>query len=135
MMQPKRTKYRKQFRGSIRSSAQSGFRVAFGDYGIKSLGEGWFTAAQIEATRRTIANFTKRGGKIWIRVFPDKPITKKAPGSTMGAGKGDVDTYVAVIKKGKILFELGGIENELALQALNRASHKIPFPTKIVKKD
>ncbi len=135
MMQPKRTKYRKQFRGSIRSNAQSGFRLAFGDYGIKSLGEGWFTAAQIEAARRTIANFTKRGGKIWIRVFPDKPITKKAPGSTMGAGKGDVDTYVAVIKKGKILFELGGIEDELALQALDRASNKIPFPTKIVKKD
>jgi len=132
MLQPKKTKYRKQFRGHIGGKAQSGFNIAFGEIGLKSLEGGWLSAAQIEAARRAITNFTKRSGKMWIRIFPDKPVTKKPSGSTMGGGKGDIDTYVAVIRPGKIIFELSGVEEKIAREALRRAITKLPLATKIV---
>ncbi len=135
MLAPKKSKYRKQFRDNIKGRATSGYRLAFGEFGLKSLGSGWFAANQIEAARKTISNFTKRGGKIWVRIFPDKPVTKKAAGVRMGGGKGDIEKYVAVIRPGRILFELGGLEEKIAQEALRRAADKIPFPTKIIKKE
>jgi large subunit ribosomal protein L16 len=134
-MQPKKTKFRKQFRGRMKGSSISGSRLEFGEYGLKSLGRGWFKDNQIEAARKAITHFTKRNARLWIKVFPDKPISKKSPGSPMGAGKGDVDTFVAVVKPGRILFEVGGVTEEIAVGALKRAAQKLPFPTKIVKKD
>ncbi len=134
MLQPRKTKYRKQFRGRIGGKAQSGYTVAFGEIGLKSLQGGWLTAAQIEAARRAITNFTKRSGKMWIRIFPDKPVTKKPAGAPMGGGKGDIDTYVAVIRPGKIIFELSGVEDKLAREALRRAATKLPLATKIVER-
>ena len=132
MLQPKKTKYRKQFRGKMRGVSIAGSKLAFGDIGLKSMGTAWLTAAQIEAARKAITNYTKRGGRIWIRVFPDKPVTKKSPGVRMGGGKGDVDIYVAVVKPGRILFEIAGVEEEAAREALRRAASKIPFLTKVV---
>lgn len=134
-LQPKKVKYRKSFRGRMKGVSGRGAKLAFGDFGLKSLSRGWFTSNQIEAARRVITGYTKRAGKVWIRVFPDKPITKKPPGAPMGAGKGDIDTYVAVVKPGKILFELGGVPEKIALEALRRAADKIPFATKIVKRE
>jgi len=135
MLAPKRSKFRKQFRDNIRGKSTSAFRLAFGEFGLKTLESGWFSADQIEAARKTIANFTKRGGKIWIRVFPDKPVSKKPTGVRMGGGKGEVAEHVAVIKSGRILFELGGLEEKVAIEALRRAADKIPFATKIIKKE
>ncbi len=134
-MQPKKTKYRKQFRGRMKGSSISGSRLEFGDFGLKSLGRGWFKDNQIEAARKAITHFTKRNARLWIKVFPDKPITKKSPGSPMGAGKGDIDTHVAVVKPGRILFEVSGVSEEIAVGALKRASYKLSFPTKIVKRN
>ncbi len=134
-MQPKKTKYRKQFRGRMKGSSNSGTRLEFGDFGLKSLGRGWFKDNQIEAARKVISHSTKRNARVWIRVFPDKPITKKAPGSPMGAGKGDIDTYVVVVKPGRILFEVSGVSEEIAVDALMKASQKLPFPTKIIKRN
>jgi len=134
MLQPRKTKYRKQFRGKMKGTAGRGTTLAFGDYGLKSLGRGWLTAKQIEAARVAITHYTKRGGKIWIRVFPDKPITSKGLGVGMGAGKGDVVGWVAVITPGRILFELGGVVPEVAQEALRRAAAKLPFKTKIVRR-
>lgn len=134
MLQPRKTKYRKQFRGRMKGIAIRGSTLAFGDYGLKSLGRGWLTTKQIEAARVAIAHYTKRGGKIWIRVFPDKPITSKGLGVGMGAGKGEVVGWVAVITPGRILFELGGVIPEVAQEALRRAAAKLPFKTKIVTK-
>ncbi len=131
-MQPKRQKYRKQFRGHSKGSATRGFTLAFGEYGIKSMGRGWLTAKQIEAARRAISNSTKRGGKTWIRVFPDKPITSKPAGVRMGGGKGDIKEYVAVITPGRIIFELGGTTEEVAFSAFKAASARLPFDTKVV---
>src|SRR5687768_2904742 len=105
-MQPKRQKYRKQFRGKRRGVASRGAQVSFGEYGLKSLGRAWLSAQQIEAARRAIAHTTARGGKVWIRVFPDKPVTSRGPGVRMGSGKGDVSKYVAVVLPGRILFEI-----------------------------
>ena len=133
-MQPKKTKYRKQFRGRMKGSSISGSRLEFGDFGLKCLGRGWFRDNQIEAARKVITHSTKRNARLWIRVFPDKPITKKAPGSSMGAGKGDIDTYVAVVKPGRILFEVSGVPEEIAVEALMKASRKLSFPTKVVKR-
>lgn len=134
-MQPKKTKYRKQFRGRMKGVSISGSRLEFGEYGLKSLGRGWFKDNQIEAARKVIAHYTKRNARLWIRVFPDKPISKKSPGSSMGAGKGDIDTYAAVVKPGRILFEIGGVPKEIAVEALKRAAQKLPFATKIVRKN
>jgi len=135
MLQPRKTKYRKQFRGKMKGTASRGTTLAFGDYGLKSLGRGWLTAKQIEAARVAITHYTKRGGKIWLRVFPDKPITSKGLGVGMGAGKGDVVGWVAVVTPGRILFELGGVTPEVAYEALRRAAAKLPFKTKIVSKE
>jgi large subunit ribosomal protein L16 len=134
MLQPARSKYRKQFRGNRKGKAASGNTIAFGEYGLKATGGGWFTAAQIESVRKTIAHHTQRGGKIWIRIFPDKPVTKKSAGTRMGSGKGDIDRYVAVIRPGKVLFEIAGVSEELAMEAFRKAASKIPFSVKTIKK-
>lgn len=135
MLQPKRSKYRKQFRGKMAGFAQSGFSLAFGDYGLKSLGRGWLTSRQIEAARVALSRYAKRSGKLWIRVFPDKPITGKAAGVRMGGGKGDIKEYVAVIKPGRILFELAGVSLEIANEAIKRAASKLPFKTRLITKE
>lgn len=133
-MQPKRQKHRKQFRGKRRGVAARGAQVAFGEFGLKSLGRAWLTAQQIEAARRAIAHTTARGGKVWIRVFPDKPITSRGAGVRMGGGKGDIAKYVAVVLPGRILFELAGTTEAIACEAFVRAAAKLPFATKIVRR-
>jgi len=135
MIQPKKTKYRKQFRGKMRGVASRGATLAYGDYGLKSLGRAWLTAKQIEAGRVAISHYTKRAGKIWIRAFPDKPVTSKGLGVGMGAGKGDVEGYVAVITPGRILFELAGVTKEAAQEALRRAGNKMPIRTKFIARE
>jgi large subunit ribosomal protein L16 len=128
-------KYRKQMRGRMKGKATRGNVVTFGDYGLQALEPVWLTARQIEAARRTMVRYTKRRGKIWIRVFPDKPFTKKAAETRMGKGKGAVEYYVAVIKPGRVLFEMGGgVTEEEALEALRLAGHKLPIRTKIVRR-
>ncbi|PIU73499.1 50S ribosomal protein L16 [Candidatus Shapirobacteria bacterium CG06_land_8_20_14_3_00_40_12] len=133
MLQPGRTKYRKAFRGRMRGLS-AGSLVNFGDYGLKAMACGWVTSNQIEAARRTIAHATKRNGRMWIRIFPDKPVTEKAGGGTMGAGKGDVKGYVAVVRPGRILFEITGVSEKEAHLALKLAGAKLPIVTKIVSK-
>jgi large subunit ribosomal protein L16 len=133
MLQPSRTKYRKQFRGRMRGNSK-GNLVTFGDFGIKALECGWVTANQIEAARRAIAHATKRNGRMWVRIFPDKPFTEKGAGAPLGAGKGDVKGYVAVIKPGRILFEVSGISEADAKVALKLAIAKLPVVCKIVAK-
>jgi large subunit ribosomal protein L16 len=135
MLMPKRTKYRKQQRGRNKGLAHRGSSVAFGEYGLKALDRTWITSRQIESARRAITGYIRRGGKVWIRIFPDKPITQKPAETRMGGGKGAVDHYVAVIKPGRILFELAGVREELALEALNRAAQKLPVQCKIVRRD
>lgn len=135
MLQPKKRKYRKEFRGKRRGTAARGSTISFGEYAIKALSTGWLTSRQIEAARKKIAGTTKRSGKMWIRIFPDKPITKKAAGSKMGSGKGDIQGYVAVVKPGRILFELSGVDLETAKEAMRKAMHKIPMKTTFIKKD
>ena len=132
MLQPKRTKYRYRFRGRNKGMSINGSRINFGEYGLKSLDRGFLTANQIEAARKVITGITKRKAKLWIRVFPDKPITKKAPGAPMGAGKGDIDHWSAVVKPGKILFEISGVSEEIAKESLQKAGYKLPVRTKIV---
>ena len=134
MLQPKKSKFKKQFRGKMRGLAIRGSFLAFGQYGLKSEGRGWLTDRQIEAARKAISHFTKRAGKVWIRVFPDKPITKKPTGVRMGGGKGDIVGYVVTIIPGRIIFELAGVSEVIANQALKRAAAKLPFKTKFVKK-
>ncbi|MCL5746951.1 MAG: 50S ribosomal protein L16 [Patescibacteria group bacterium] len=135
MLVPKRAKYRKQQRRRIKGNAHSGTSVSFGEYGLMSLDSGWVTSRQIEAARRAITHYTQRGGRLWIRIFPDKPITKKPPETRMGSGKGDVYEYVACVKAGRMLFEMGGISKEVALKALVLASHKLPVKTRITEKE
>jgi large subunit ribosomal protein L16 len=135
MLQPKKSKYRKQFRGRMKGISGRGSTLAFGDYGLKSLGRAWLTASQIEAARRAITHFTKRAGKVWIRVFPDKPVTAKAAGAKMGSGKGDIDQYVVVITPGRVLFELSGVTEEAAREAMKRAGNKLPFKTKFLSRE
>jgi large subunit ribosomal protein L16 len=132
MLQPSRTKYRKQFRGKMRGNSK-GNLVAFGEYGLKSIECGWITSNQLESARRAIAHATKRNGRMWIRIFPDKPVTEKGTG-TMGAGKGDVKGYVAVIKPGRIMFEVSGISEVDSKLALKLAAAKLPVVCKIVNK-
>lgn len=132
MLQPKRRKYRKDFRGRRRGNASRGTTLAFGEYGIKALGRAWLSSAQIEAARRTITGGLKRKGRIWIRVFPDKPVTSRPAGQRMGSGKGDIDRYVSVVTPGRIIFEVTGPSEELVFEALRKASDKLPFKTKII---
>ncbi len=132
MLSPKKIKYRKQQKGRIRGVASRGNRLAFGDYGLKALGKGRITAQQIEAARIAITRHVKRKGKIWIRIFPDKPVTKKPAETRMGSGKGSVEFWAAVVKPGRILYEMEGVSEEQAREALRLASHKLPIPTKIV---
>lgn len=135
MLSPKRTKYRKQQRGRLRGKAYRGNKINHGDFALQSLEPVWLTSRQIEATRRTITRYTKRGGKLWITVFPDKPVTARAAESRMGAGKGAVDYWVATVKPGTILFELGGVSVEDAKQAFKLASYKLPVKTKFLMKE
>ncbi len=134
MLMPKRVKYRKQMRGRMTGKAYRGSTVDFGEFGLQALEPIWLTSRQIEAARRTMVRYVRRRGKIWIRVFPDKPFTKKAAETRMGKGKGAVEYWVAVVKPGRILFEMGGITEEEALEALRLAGHKLPIKTKIVRR-
>ena len=135
MLQPKRVKFRKMHRGRMRGMANSGNKVQFGDFGLKSLEPGWVTARQIEAARRAITHHLRRGGQVWIRIFPDKPITKKPLEMRQGGGKADVDQWVAVVKPGRMLFELAGVGGEIATEALRLASHKLPIATRMVTRE
>ena len=134
MLSPKRTKFRKQHRGRLKGKASRGNTISFGDYAIQALEPTWLTSRQIEATRRTITRYTKRGGKLWITVFPDKPVTARAAESRMGSGKGSVEYWVAVVKPGRILFELSGVPLKLAKEAMRIASYKLPIKTKFLIK-
>ena len=134
MLQPKRTKFRKQMKGRNRGLAHRGSTVAFGEYGLKATSRGRLTARQIEAARRAMTRHIKRGGKIWIRVFPDKPITKKPLETRMGKGKGNPEGWVAVVKPGRILYELEGVGHELGKEAMRLASHKLPIKVKFVSR-
>ena len=135
MLQPKRVKFRKMHRGRMRGMANSSNKVQFGDFGLKSLEPGWVTARQIEAARRAITHHLRRGGQVWIRIFPDKPITKKPLEMRQGGGKADVDQWVAVVKPGRMLFELAGVGDEIANEALRLASHKLPVATRTVTRE
>lgn len=134
MLAPKRVKYRKTQRGRIRGVAKSGTTIAFGEYGLVTKQAGWITSRQIEAARRSITHYTQRGGRVWIRIFPDKPITKKPAETRMGSGKGDVYEYVAPVKAGRVLFEMGGVARDVAIEALRLASHKLPVTTTVYEK-
>ena len=134
MLSPKKIKFRKHQKGRVRGVASRGNRLAFGDYGLKALGCGRITAQQIEAARIAITRHVKRRGKIWIRIFPDKPVTKKPAETRMGSGKGNVEYWVAPVKAGRILYEMEGVSEDIALEALRLAQHKLPIPTKIVKR-
>jgi large subunit ribosomal protein L16 len=135
MLMPKRVKYRKQHRGSMRGKATSGNKLEFGDYGLQALESCWLTANQIEAARVAMTRYVRRVGKVWIRVFPDKPYTKKPAETRMGSGKGAPEGWVAVVKPGRILFEMGGVPEEVAREALRLASHKLPIDVKFVKRE
>ena len=132
MLQPKRVKYRKAFRGRRTGLATRGSSIEFGDYALKTMESGWVTARQIESARRAMTHYTKRGGRIWIRIFPHKPITRKPAEVRMGSGKGAVDHYVAVVKPGTIIFEMGGVEHDVAKEAMRRASRKLPLEIKFI---
>ncbi len=135
MLAPKKVKHRKWQKGRIRGMATSGERLSFGSFGLKALEPRWITARQIEAARRAIVRHIHRGGKLWIRIFPDKPVTKKGDEIPMGKGKGAVDHYVAVVKPGTVIFEMDGVSEEAAKEALRLAAHKLPCKTKFLKKD
>jgi large subunit ribosomal protein L16 len=134
MLQPAKRKYRKEFRGSMKGNAQRGNYLAFGDFGIKALSGGWVTSAQIESARRTITHATKRQGKLYLRVFPHKPYTKKGAGARMGSGKADIHGYVAVIRPGAVLFELSGVDLATAQEAMRLAGHKLSVKTKFIQR-
>lgn len=134
MLLPKRVKYQKQMRGRRRGKAGRGNYIAFGDYGLQALEPEWITSRQIEACRRTIVRHMKRRGQYWIRIFPDKPVTAKAAETRMGKGKGSVEKWVAVVKPGRILFEVGGVPGEIAHEALRLAAYKLPIRTKVVRR-
>ncbi len=135
MVQPKRVKFRKTQKGNRKGQAHSGNKVTFGDFGLQALEAAWLTARQIEAARRAITRHVHRGGNIWVCVFPDKPITKKAAETRMGSGKGTPDHWVAVVKPGRVLFEMAGITEETAKEAMRLASHKLPIDTKFITRD
>ena len=135
MLMPQRLKYRKVQRGRMTGVASRGNKVVYGEYGIQAMEPGWITGNQIEAARIAMTRYTKRGGKVWIKIFPDKPITKKALGVRMGSGKGAPETWVAVVKNQKVMFEIGGVSEEVAKEALRLAQHKLPIKTRIIKKE
>ena len=135
MLSPKRTKFRKQHRGRLTGKASKGNTIAFGDYALQALEPVWLTSRQIEATRRTITRYVKRGGKLWIRVFPDKPVTARPAETRMGAGKGAPEYWVAVIKPGHILFEITGVPAQAAKEAMKLASYKLPIKPKFITKN
>lgn len=135
MLQPKRVKYRKSHKGHRRGSAQAGNSVDFGDFGLQALESAWITSRQIEAARRAITRYIRRGGNVWVRIYPDKPVTKKPAETRMGGGKGAPDHWVAVVKPGRILFEMGGVSQAVAKGAMRLASHKLPISTKFVARE
>lgn len=135
MLSPKKVKHRKMMKGNLKGKAYRGSDLAFGDYGLKATEPHWLTSRQIEAGRIAITRFVKRGGKVWIRVFPDKPITRKPAETRMGSGKGNPEFWVAVIKPGRIIYEMEGVSPEIAEEALRLAAYKMPFATKIVKRE
>ena len=135
MFQPKRIKYRKLRRGRRRGTAQTGNQVSFGDYGLKATSTAWVTSRQIEAARRAITRHFRRGGRVWIRVFPDKPITSKPAETRMGSGKGNVDFWVAVVKPGRVMFEVAGIREDMAKEALRLASQKLSVSTTVISRN
>ncbi|MEX0762356.1 MAG: 50S ribosomal protein L16 [Dehalococcoidia bacterium] len=132
MLQPKRTKYRKQHRGRMGGLRTKGSTLAFGDYGLKAELPGWITSRQIESARRAMTGYVKRGGQIWIRVFPDKPVSSRPAETRMGGGKGATDHWVAVVHRGRMMFEMADVPEATAREALRRAAHKLPVPTKII---
>ena len=134
MLQPKKVKHRKWQKGVSRGYETRGTELAFGSYGLKALEPAWITSRQIEAARRAMTRYIERGGKVWIRIFPDKPITKKPPEVTLGGGKGAVDHYVAPIKPGRILFEMDGVAEDISREDIRLASHKLPVKTTFIKK-
>ena len=135
MLMPKRTKFRKQFRGKRRGMANSGNFVAFGEFGLQAQTTAWVDSRQIEAARRAITGSLKRGGKVWIRIFPDKPVTKKLVEVRMGKGKGATDRWVAVVKRGRVMFEVAGVPEAAAREAFRKAHHKLPVDTKVLMRD
>lgn len=132
LLQPKRTKHRKTFKGKRTGLATRGNTIVFGQFALKAMECGWLSSRQIESARRAMTNYTQRGGRIWIRIFPDKPITKHPAESRMGSGKGDVEGYVAVIRPGQIIFEMGAVTNDVATEALRLAAHKLPLATRLI---
>ena len=134
MLMPKKVKYRKRHKGKMRGTAYRGGSVSFGEYGLQALSCGWITNRQIEAARIAMTRHVKRGGKIWLRIFPDKPISKKPAETRMGKGKGNPEFWVAVVKPGRILYEMAGVEEDVAKEAFRLASHKLPVPTRFVAK-
>jgi len=135
MLQPKRVKYRKTHKGRRRGEAQSGNTVTFGEFGLRAMESAWISSRQIEAARRAITHYVRRGANIWIRVFPDKPVTKKAAETRMGGGKGAPEHWVAVVKPGRIIFEMGGVSEEAAKGAMRLAAYKLPIATKFVTRE
>ena len=135
MLMPKKTKYRKSFRGRRKGNSKGGNVVTFGDFGLQAVETSYVTARQIEAARITITRTMKRGGKVWINIFPHKPITKKPAEVRMGSGKGNVEYYVAVVKPGRIIFEISGVPEDVAREAMRKAGHKLPMKTKFVTRD
>jgi large subunit ribosomal protein L16 len=132
MLMPKRVKYRKQMRGRMKGKESRGVEISFGEYGLLAMEPGWITARQIEAARRTLVHAMKRRGKVWIRIFPDKPYTQKPPETRMGKGKGNVEYWVAVVKPGRVMFEVGGLDEATALEALGLARRKFAIKTKVI---
>lgn len=135
MLQPKRVKWRKVHRGRRRGQANAGNRVTFGEFGLQAISNAWVTARQIEAARRAITHSMRRGGKVWIRVFPDKPVTKKPAETRMGKGKGPPEFWVAVVRRGRMLFEVAGVRDDLAREAMRLAAHKLPIQTRFVYRE
>ena len=135
MLMPKRVKRRRVFRGRMKGAAHRGNFIAYGEYGLVALEPCWVTSQQIEAARIALTRYTKRGGQVWIKIFPDKPITQKPLGTRMGSGKGAPEQWIAVVKPGKVMFEIGGVPEELAREAMRLAMHKLPIKCKFVKKE
>ena len=135
MLMPKRVRWRKQHRGRMTGTAKGGTRVTFGEFGLQSTEPGWITARQIEAARVAMTRHIKRGGKVWINIFPDKPVTEKPAETRMGSGKGNPEYWVAVVKPGRVMFELSGVPEDLAREAIRLAGHKLPVKTKFVKRE
>ncbi|MDO5324511.1 MAG: 50S ribosomal protein L16 [Clostridia bacterium] len=135
MLMPKRVKHRKQMRGRMKGKAQRGNFLAYGDFGLVATQPGWITSNQIEAARQAMTRYTKRGGQVWIKIFPDKPVTAKPAETRMGSGKGAPEYWVAVIKPGRVLFEIKGVSEDVAREALRLASHKLPIKSKVIKRE